>query len=137
MIRKDLSLHEEESEMMKYSNMKLLAVIALLAAALGISAYARRIGTGSVQDQHVTIKVNQKAPASFDAELSAGKVVGMTAVYQDESKLALKQQDKPTCATSCPAGQRLSCWEDHEQMMSICVCVSGGKAASAVVSLGK
>lgn len=27
-------------------------------------------------------------------------------------------------------GQRISCWEDEEQMMSICVCVSGPRPAS-------
>ena len=27
-------------------------------------------------------------------------------------------------------GQRLNCWEDEEQMMSICVCVSGPRPAS-------
>jgi hypothetical protein len=38
----------------------------------------------------------------------------------------LKQQSKPTCATGCPAGKTLHCWEDEEQMMSICVCGGGG-----------
>jgi hypothetical protein len=29
-------------------------------------------------------------------------------------------------STSCPAGQHLYCYEDHEQMMSVCVCAQSG-----------
>jgi len=124
---------------MKYSKKNLLAIVVLLATAICISAYVRTAGTASVQDTHMTLKFDEKAtPVSFDAQLSAGKVVGMMALYPDGSRVALKHQNKPTCATSCPAGQYLSCWEDHEQQMSICVCKSsGGGGSSAVVSLGK
>jgi hypothetical protein len=124
---------------MKTSKKKLLTIVVLLAAAICISAYARRAGTPLVQDTHMTLKFDEKAtPVSFDAQITAGKIVGMTALYPGGDRVALKQQSKPTCATSCPAGQYLSCWEDHEQQMSICVCKSsGGGGSSAVVSLGK
>lgn len=126
---------------MSYSKKKLLAIVVLLAAAICISAYVRTSGTAFVQDTHMTLKFDEKAtPVSFDAQLSAGKIVGMTALYPGGNRVALKQQSEPTCATSCPAGQYLSCWEDHEQQMSICVCKpsgGGSHGSSAVVSLGK
>jgi hypothetical protein len=113
-----------------------IGLVALLAAAVCISAYAWRAATASGQDTHVSIPVNGKAPTSFDAELKDGKVVAMTAIYPDGTKLPLTQQSKPTSATSCPAGQTLTCWEDYDLLMSMCACV-GGKRSSAVVSLGK
>jgi hypothetical protein len=124
---------------MKFTKKKLLVVTVMLAATLGISAYARKIGTQAGPDEHITLRVNSKTPATFDYQLRAGKVVEMTATYPDGDNVALKQQSKPTCATTCPAGQHLSCWEDQQQQMSICVCssASGGKQSSSVVSLGK
>ncbi len=123
----------------KNSNKKLLAFGILLVAVLCISAYARRVGTAAVEDTHFTLKLDEKAtPASFDATVIGGKVVGMMAVFPSGNRIALTQQSKPTCATSCPAGQYLSCWEDQDLQMSMCVCISGGgKRGSAVVSLGK
>jgi len=113
-----------------------LGLIAVVVAVVCISAYAWRVSTASVQDTHISIPVTGKAPASFDAEMKEGKVVAMTAIFPDGTKLPLKQQNKPAGATSCPTGQILTCWEDYDLLMSMCACVSRGKS-SAVVSLGK
>lgn len=114
-----------------------LSLIALLVAVVGISAYAWNVTTASTQDTHISIPVTGKAPASFDAEWKDGKVAAMTAIYPDGAKVALTQQSKPSAQWSCPAGQVLTCWEDHGLQMSMCACVAIGKGSSAVVSLGK
>lgn len=116
---------------MTYSNQKRLAAFALIAAALSISStYAGRMPGQGRSDAHIVLHWNKdKKPDSFDAQLRNGRVVGMSAVSKDGSRLTLKQQNKPTCSTSCPEGQKLTCWEDHEQQMSICVCGSSGGSA--------
>lgn len=123
---------------MKLSKTTLLVPIGLLATALCVSAYTLKMGTASAQDSHITIEVNEAAmPSSFDAQLNAGKVVAMTAIFPNGKKLPLKQVTKPACSNwSCPAGSHLTCWEDEELLMSMCACV-GNQRPSAVVSLGK
>ena len=112
---------------MKTSTKRLTAAAALLAATLCASPTDARKAAGPArQTARTSLRLNVDAPASVEVETRDGKVVGMTAVKRDGSRLALKAQSKPTCATSCPAGQTLSCWEDEAQMMSICVCGGGG-----------
>jgi hypothetical protein len=119
---------EENPKNMTYSNKKMLVAFALITAALCISsAYAGRILSQGRSDRHLMLHWSKNAkPDSFDAQIRNGAVVGMSAVSKDGSRLSLKQQNKPTCATSCPEGQKLTCWEDDEQQMSICVCGSSG-----------
>jgi hypothetical protein len=117
---------------MKCSNRKLPAAIVLMTATLFVSfIVGHRLGAQTTLEW-ITLGLNEKAKAeSFAAQVRGGKVVGMTAVKKDGSRLTLKQQSKPTCATSCPSGQTLTCWEDYEQMMSICVCGTGGGGGMA------
>lgn len=117
---------------MKYSNKKLLALFALIIAALCTSsAIARRVRPQPNPDEHVVLR-SKAAPDTFDAVLRNGEVVGMTGVMKDGRRLAFKAQSKPTCATSCPAGQRLVCWENEAEMMSMCVCTSGGGGGGGI-----
>ena len=122
---------------MNYSNKRRLFAIALIAATLCISsAYAGKMIGQARGDGHVTLRWNKVAkPDSFDVQVRGGAVVGLSAVMKDGSRLALKQQNKPTCTTGCPEGQKLTCWEDHEQQMSICVCGAGGGGASGFFRL--
>jgi len=122
---------------MTYSNQKRLAAFALITAAFCISsAFAGRMLGQGRSDAHVMLRWSKNAkPESFDTQVRNGEVVGMSAVAKDGSRLVLKQQNKPTCATSCPAGQKLTCWEDHEQQMSICVCGSSGGGARGLFRL--
>jgi len=127
---------------MTHMKKKLLAGTTLFALALGISAYARRTATGSVQNKVLTLKVTKQLPASFEATLNGGKVVSMKAIYADGTRITLKQQSKPARNMTCPAGTHQACWEDQELQMSLCDCVpsggsGGGFGGSAVVSLGK
>jgi hypothetical protein len=111
---------------MKYSTKKIFALITLIVAALcASSAMARRTRPQPLPDEHVTLR-SKAAPDSFDAVIRNGEVVGMTGVMKDGRRIAFTTQSKPTCATSCPAGQRLICWENEAEMMSMCVCGSGG-----------
>ena len=112
---------------MKTYTKRLVAVAALLAATLCASpADAGKAGGPARQTARTSLRLNVDAPASVDVETRDGKIVGMTAVKKDGSRMALKAQSRPTCATGCPAGQSLKCWEDEAQMMSICVCEGGG-----------
>jgi hypothetical protein len=112
---------------MKTSNKRLLATFALVAATLCVSSTeAGRAGNPTSQTARKSVRIKLAVPASFDLDTRDGTIVGLTTVAKDGTRKALKQQSRPTCATSCPAGQKLSCWEDEEQLMSICVCGGGG-----------
>lgn len=112
---------------MKTSNKRLLATFALVGATLCVSSTdAGRAGNPASQTARKTVRINLAVPASFDLDTRDGTIVGLTTVAKDGTRKALKQQSRPTCATGCPAGQKLSCWEDEEQLMSICVCAGGG-----------
>jgi hypothetical protein len=111
---------------MKYSNQKPLVLAALIAATLcGSSVVANRVSHRTHPDEHVTLR-SKPIPDSFDAVVRSGEVVGVTGVMKDGRRIAFKSQSKPTCATSCPAGQSLICWESEAEMMSMCVCGGGG-----------
>lgn len=71
--------------------------------------------------------------------LAAAGAVTLSATQSDkeritELRLPKEIRVKPrgeNRSTGCSGpGQRVSCWEDEEQMMSICVCVSGPRPAS-------
>jgi hypothetical protein len=121
---------------MKHSSKILLTAFALLAVTLGVSSTNARRGAGpELQDRSVSIRVPDNAlPKSFSAQMRGDDVVGMTAIKKDGSRVALKAQSKPTCATSCPAGQVLTCWEDEQQLMSMCVCVTPGSGGSGTLA---
>lgn len=116
---------------MKYSEkiMLALALIALLSATVYGATLFRPSGfTLAALSQTTTIRATAaEKPTSFEQTIRNGEIVGMTAVKAGGARLALRAQSTPTCATSCPAGQKLSCWEDEQQMMSMCVCGTGGK----------
>ena len=111
---------------MKHFPKLILAVasIALLAASFHAAKVAAHRDGGAVQRTTFRIPAHE-TPQSFEETIRNGEVVGMTAIKAGGGRVVLKAQSKPTCATSCPAGQHLSCWEDEEQMMSMCAC-SGG-----------
>jgi hypothetical protein len=117
---------------MKYSSKILMVAAALVAATLCVSSTAARKAWGTAaEDSRVFFRLSDEPkPAGFEAQVRGGEVVGMTVVKQDGARASLKQQAKPTCATSCPSGQKLTCWEDEAQMMSVCVCGTGGGGAS-------
>src|SRR5262245_53101081 len=112
-----------EIRKMKTSNKRLLATMALVATTLcASSSDAGRASHSAAQVARKAMRINLEVPASFDIDTKDGTIVGLTTVKKDGTRKALKQQSRPTYATSCPAGQKLSCWEDQEQLMSICVC---------------
>lgn len=121
---------------MKYSEkiMLALALIALLSATVyGATLFKPSGFAAAAESQTTTIRVTPaEKPISFEQTIRNGEVVGMTAVKAGGGRLALRAQGNPTCATSCAAGQKLSCWEDEVQLMSICVCGTGGKKHLAV-----
>ena len=121
---------------MKSSTKRVLAVAALMAATLcAPSTSARRAAGPTPQERNMSIRVpDQAQPQSFEAQVRDGKIAGMSVVKKDGSRTALKAQTKPTCATSCPAGQTLSCWENEAEMMSMCVCTSGGRVGEIGVA---
>jgi hypothetical protein len=107
-----------------------VAAVALLTATF-FAANVHSRATDSRQTQTVTVKAGEK-PASFEETIRNDEVVGMTAMKPGGGRLVLNAQSNATCATSCPAGQKLSCWEDEEQLMSICVCGTAGKKVLTV-----
>lgn len=46
------------------------------------------------------------------------------------TEIRVKPREGARSSSCSGPGQRVSCWEDQEQMMSICVCVSGPRPAS-------
>jgi hypothetical protein len=112
---------------MKTSAKRLLAVTALLGVSLCASPTdARKSGGTAGQTGRKSVRLNLNVPATIDVDRRDGKIVGMTAVMKDGSRKVLKAKSNPTCATGCPAGQTLQCWEDEAQLMSICECRGGG-----------
>src|SRR5882672_4098098 len=111
---------------MKTSTKRIFAVAALVGATLCASPTDARKAGNPGQTVRRSLHVNLKAPLSIDVDTRDSQTVGLTAIKKDGRRIALKPQSKPTCATSCPAGKTLHCWEDEEQMMSICECGSGG-----------
>jgi hypothetical protein len=109
---------------MKYSNKKLLAAIAVIAATLCISlVYSGKTRAQASQDRKVVVNLSDVLKAdSFEAQYNGDKMVGMTGIKKDGTRFDLKAMSKPTCATSCPAGEHLYCWESETEQMSICVC---------------
>ena len=62
-------------------------------------------------------------PDGFEAQVKGGKVVGMTLVRQDGSRLPLRQQKgKPACGAFCPSGEKQTCWEDEGAQTTVCAC---------------
>ena len=116
---------------MKTQRQRVLALAALAAATVcAAPTVARRGGGPALQVSRETLRVNIVAPARFEVERRDGKIVTMSAVKKDGSREVLKAKSRPTCATGCPAGQTLTCWEDQQQMMSICECRGGGGGGS-------
>lgn len=93
---------------MKHPSKKMLSVVALILATVCVSSsVARKQGDATGQDKHVFVPFSDAfKPNGWDAQVRGGQVIGMTMIRKDGSRKALKQQTKPTCATSCPAGQR-------------------------------
>lgn len=114
---------------MKNSTRRLLVLAALVGATLcsapGLPKADLKAAGPAPQTARQTVRLNGEAPASVDVDSRDGKVVGMTAVMKDGSRIVLTPQSKPTCATACPKGQKQICWKDEKQM-TICVCTSGG-----------
>ena len=116
---------------MKTHRQRVLALAALAAATVcAVPTVARRGGDPALQVSRETLRVNIVAPARFEVERRDGKIVTMSAVKKDGSRVVLKAKSRPACATTCPAGQTLTCWEDQQQMMSICECRGGGGGGS-------
>ncbi|HKO62489.1 MAG TPA: hypothetical protein VJV03_15095 [Pyrinomonadaceae bacterium] len=112
---------------MKTHRQRVLVLTALMAATVcAAPTVARRGEDPALQVSRETIRVNIVAPARFEVERRDGKVVTMSAVKKDGGRAVLKATRRPVCATTCPAGQTLTCWEDQQQMMSICECRGGG-----------
>ena len=122
---------------MKSSTKRVLAVAALMAATLcASSTSARKAASPTPQERNISIRVPDRAqPRSFETQVRDGKIAGMTVVKKDGSRMALKAQSRPTCATSCPAGQTLSCWENEAEMMSMCVCTGVAAGETGVASI--
>ena len=113
---------------MKRSTESLLVAAMLVAVVLCVShADAQKGGESSRKDGVVFLSMREIADFDgFDVESSsAGDVVGMTVVKKGGRRVALKQQGEPACAAGCPTGQKLSCWEEAAEQMSICVCAGG------------
>ncbi|HEX6187645.1 MAG TPA: hypothetical protein VFZ40_06175 [Pyrinomonadaceae bacterium] len=108
--------------MTRITKIALVFIISICAA----PTVARRGGDSAFQVSRETIRVNIVAPARFEVVRREGKIVTMTALQKDGSRAVLKATRRPVCATTCPAGQTLTCWEDQQQMMSICECRGGG-----------
>ncbi|MFZ0752039.1 MAG: hypothetical protein WAM70_21950 [Pyrinomonadaceae bacterium] len=112
---------------MNYPKNRLLVVVALSMTVVGVSSLVEYRMKAQTTMEWITLGWNEKSmPDSYTAQVKDGKIVAMNAVKKDGARTALRQQSKSTCATSCPAGQQLSCWEDQEQMMSMCACFGGG-----------
>ncbi len=122
---------------MKHMGTLTLAAVGLAAAAIfGTSAVALIAGGTAGQEGRVLIRLgDDMKPDGFEAQVRSGEVVGMTAIRRDGSRVALSQQQKPPCATSCLPGQKLTCWEDDAQMLSICVCGASNLRATREVIL--
>ena len=112
---------------MRYISKSVLAIAAVtLLTAIFYAANVHSRPASSGRTQTVTVPAGEK-PASFEETIRNGEVVGMTAMKPGGGRLVLNAPSQATCVTSCPAGQKLSCWEDEEQLMSICVCGTAGK----------
>ncbi len=101
----------------------LLIAAAMVAVVFCVSdAGAQRGGEPS----RVFVRLGEVADfEGFDVEARGGEVVGLTVVKKGGRRTALKRQADPSCAEGCPAGEKLSCWQDEVQQMSICVCEGG------------
>ncbi len=113
---------------MKNVTKRLLVTAVVLAATLGVSASKARRETdpqGREGQKYYRLgelfKVEGVEVQQKDDQLTA-----MTARMKNGRQIKLKPQADVSCATSCPAGQHLYCWESEEELMSICVCVSRG-----------
>lgn len=115
----------------------LMAASLLCALAAAAPADAGRPGVQTSAGGPTFIRLSdEQKPDGFEMRERDGRVVGMTVVKKDGSRMPLKQQSRPTCATSCPAGQTLTCWEDEEQLMSVCVCGPRGSSHFRLVLNG-
>jgi len=105
-------------------------IAAVLVFTLCASAFTagRQAQRPAREDGPVMLRLTDEMKADgFEAQMKGGKVVGMTMVRQDGSRLPLKQQQgKPVCGSFCPSGQTPSCWEDEAAQMSVCTCSGGG-----------
>jgi len=113
---------------MKRSTESLLFAAVLAAVILCVSpADAQKGGESSRKDGIVFLSLREIADFDgFDVEASStGDVIGMTVVKKGGRRVALKRQGEPACSAGCPTGQKLSCWEEAAEQMSICVCGGG------------
>ena len=109
---------------MKTSTKRVLAAVALLAVACASAASAQKTGDVNRDGAHF---YGLNALFTFDGinvDWRENEVVGMNVLQRDGSWLPLRQQSSPTCAPSCAAGQKLSCWQDERQTTRVCVCTT-------------
>jgi hypothetical protein len=109
----------------------LLVAAAMVAFMFGVShADAQREGG---EPSRVFVRLGEVADfEGFDVEERGGEVVGLTVVRKGARRTALRRQADPECGAGCPAGQKLSCWNEEAEQLSICVC--GGGTAERKVS---
>jgi hypothetical protein len=103
---------------------RVLVMVALLAAVVGgsVSQAQRTKETREVQ-KHYRMS-DLVGIESVDAQMKGTELVGLTARLKSGRSVPLKLQSSSNCDRSCPSNQTLSCWEDEQQSMSICVCIS-------------
>lgn len=109
---------------MKFSSKRVMAAAALAVAVLcAAPAGAQKPGDQGRKSKRTFVRLRDEAkPDGFDVETRDDEVIGVTLVRKGGRRIALKRQTDPapTMGTSCQGAW--SCWEDEEQLMSICVC---------------
>ncbi|HEX8284895.1 MAG TPA: hypothetical protein VF588_16150 [Pyrinomonadaceae bacterium] len=101
-----------------------LVAAAMVGVVLCVSrADAQRESGGGEEPSRVFVRLGEVADfEGFDVEARGGEVVGLTVVRKGGRRSALKRQAATECGVGCPAGQKLSCWEETAEQLSICVC---------------
>ncbi|HXD30541.1 MAG TPA: hypothetical protein VN643_05475 [Pyrinomonadaceae bacterium] len=82
---------------------------------------------GPSPSQHLVFRLTPSGaakPESFDFEVRAGTIVGLTRQDGTGKTTPMKPRNQLPVPgpNGCPVGMAMSCWEDEGKAMSICVC---------------
>jgi hypothetical protein len=114
--------------------MRALGLIAVgIAAAVSVHFAAAQTAGAPLPMGETVVQENRTTGAKLVVVVRSD-AFGVVSVGRDGRRLELSAIPGPSAGKpfECPAGQTLSCYEDHANQMSVCVCVSRGGGDFAV-----
>ena len=108
--------------------MRVLGLIAAAVAAAAALHVAAAQTAGSPLPVGETVVEENRTTGAKLVVVIRSDAFGVVSVGRDGRRMELSAIPNPSSGKpfECPAGQTLSCYEDHANQMSVCLCVGSG-----------